>query len=360
MLGFLNINKNNGCAIFFLTASVMMSGVLSGCSNNAVKPVAASKASEKAAPPAKREVVIVQKKTVGKDEHHAAYDKKRMWYNQQWMTQRQNAQKNRATATAASNIRNKKTYTRSAPAQPAKLPHYGLPGQFIQNQARQRPAQPQQRQQIAQRQQAQRQRQYASRGVVRQRRSDVNLAENLSQAAIARTYQRVRYDGRYIPIAYPMGDVPANIGVCTDTVIRSYRRLGVDLQRLVHEDMSRAFNAYPNLSKWGLSSPDPNIDHRRVHNLKVFFSRHGRRLPVTNNPADYRPGDLVTWDLRNGGQEHIGLVVNRRSPVDPNRYMIVHNIAKGDRMEDILFAMPITGHYRYLPNRNQQWIASAR
>lgn len=353
MLGFLKMNKNNGYAVFFLAASVMMSGVLSGCSNNAVKPVAASKTNGKAAPVVKREVVIVNNQKVGaKDEHHAAYDKKRMWYNQQWMTQRQNAQKNRATTKTQS----KKTYARSAPAQPAKLPHYGLPGQFIQSQARRQ--QPQRQPQ--QRRQAQRQNQYASRGVVRQRRPNVNLAESLSQAAIARTYQRVRYDGRYIPIAYPMGDVPANIGVCTDTVIRSYRRLGVDLQRLVHEDMSRAFNAYPNLSKWGLSSPDPNIDHRRVHNLKVFFSRHGRRLPVTNNPADYRPGDLVTWDLRNGGQEHIGLVVNRRSPVDPNRYMIVHNIAKGDRMEDILFAMPITGHYRYLPNRNQQWIASAR
>ncbi len=361
MLGFLKMNKNNGYAVFFLTASVVMSGALSGCSNNAVKPIAASKVNEKAAPVVKKEVVVINKKVGAKDEHHAAYDKKRMWYNQQWMTQRQNAQKSQNArknrASVNTNAQSKKTYTRSAPVQPAKLPHYGLPGQFIQNQARQ---QRQKRQQPVQRRQVQKQNQYASRGVVRQRRSNVNLAENLSQAAIARTYQRVRYDGRYIPISYPMGDVPANIGVCTDTVIRSYRRLGIDLQRLVHEDMSRAFHAYPNLSKWGLSSPDPNIDHRRVHNLKVFFSRHGRRLPVTNNPADYRPGDLVTWDLRNGGQNHIGLVVNRRSPVDPNRYMIVHNIANGDRMEDVLFSMPITGHYRYLPNRNQQWIASAR
>jgi hypothetical protein len=81
-------------------------------------------------------------------------------------------------------------------------------------------------------------------------------------------------------------------------------------------------------------------------------------LPITNNPADYRPGDLVTWDLRNGGQEHIGIVVNQRSPADPNRYMVVHNIAHGDKMEDVLFSMPITGHYRYLPNRNQRWLAS--
>lgn len=348
MLGFLNMNKNNGYAACLLAASVVVLGGLSGCSNNGVKSVTASKVKEKTAPVAKREVVVINNKNKAgvKDEHHAAYDKKRMWYNQQWMVQRQNEQKNN---------RNKRVYARSAAVQSAKLPHYGLPNGFIQNQARQQP-----RTKPRLRQQSRRQNQYASQGVVRQRRPDVNLAENLSQAAIARTYQRVRYDGRYIPISYPMGDVPANIGVCTDTVIRSYRRLGIDLQRLVHEDMSRAFYAYPNLSKWGLKAPDPNIDHRRVHNLKVFFARHGRRLPVTNNPADYRPGDLVTWDLRNGGQEHIGLVVNRRSPVDPNRYMIVHNIAKGDRMEDVLFSMPITGHYRYLPNRSRQWVASAR
>lgn len=340
------INKNNRRAVFLMAISVGLLGALSGCSNNAVKPVAAAKA--KAAPAVKNEVVVVNSRVAAKDKHHAAHDKKRMWYNQRWLAQRQNESRNRANNQRRVQASNQnKTYARSGATQAAKLPHYGLPGGYIQNQSRQP---------------AQRKQHYASRGggVVRARKPNTVLAEHLSQAAIARTYQRVRYDGRYIPIAYPMGDVPANIGVCTDTVVRSYRRLGVDLQRLVHEDMSRAFHAYPNLSKWGLTAPDPNIDHRRVHNLKVFFSRHGRRLPVTNNPADYRPGDLVTWDLRNGGQEHIGLVVNRRSPTDPNRYMIVHNIANGDRMEDVLFSMPITGHYRYLPNRNQHWIASAR
>lgn len=347
MLGLLNMNKNN-VNVLLLAASVMLVMLTSGCSNNVVKPVAASKAKTKtAAATVKNEVVIINNGAPAKDKHHAEYDKKRMWYNQRWEAQQrqnQNAQRSRAVNNKAN-----KTYARSAAAQPVKLPHYGLPG-HIQNQA-QAWNQNRARHQAANRN---------HQNVVRQRQSNINLAENLSQAAIARTYQRVRYDGRYIPISYPMGDVPANIGVCTDTVIRSYRRLGVDLQRLVHEDMSRAFHAYPNLRKWGLKRPDPNIDHRRVHNLKVFFARHGRRLPVTNNPADYHPGDLVTWDLRNGGQEHIGLVVNRRSPTDPNRYMVVHNIAKGDRMEDVLFALPITGHYRYLPNRNQQWIASAQ
>nr|CAA6824989.1 MAG: Unknown protein [uncultured Thiotrichaceae bacterium] len=331
------MNKNNGYAVFSLTVLLLLSGAISGCSNNEVKPVVSSKVKA-----AKSEVVVISNGAAAKDKHHVEYDKKRMWYNQQWVSQQQNKQKLKGGVKRQNNA----VYTRSASAQPTKLPHYGLPAN-IQHQAQQ-PSR------------ARQQNQYASGGIVRQRHSNVHLAENLSQAAIARTYQRVRYDGRYIPISYPMGDVPANIGVCTDTVIRSYRRLGVDLQRLVHEDMSRAFHAYPNLRKWGLSAPDANIDHRRVHNLKVFFSRHGRRLPVTNNPEDYRPGDLVTWDLRNGGQEHIGLVVNRRSPTDPRRHMIVHNIANGDKMEDVLFALPITGHYRYLPGRSQQWIASAR
>lgn len=191
-------------------------------------------------------------------------------------------------------------------------------------------------------------------------RNPLVTPERLSFAALDRLRHRVIYDGRYIPIAYPNGDVPANIGVCTDTVIRSYRKLGIDLQRLVHEDMSRNFYAYPNLPKWGLSGPDPNIDHRRVHNLKTFFTRMGARLPVTNNPEDYRPGDLVTWSL-GGDQEHIGVVVDIRSATDPRRYMIVHNIDSGEKLEDFLFALPITGHFRYFPGtvKGQQYAAAA-
>ncbi|MEB4592076.1 DUF1287 domain-containing protein [Candidatus Thiothrix sp. Deng01] len=179
-------------------------------------------------------------------------------------------------------------------------------------------------------------------------RNNVATPDRLSYAALDRLRHHVVYDGRYFQISYPNGDVPANVGVCTDTVIRSYRKLGIDLQRLVHEDMARNFYAYPNLAKWGLSGPDSNIDHRRVYNLKAFFVRHGANLPITGNATDYRPGDLVTWNLGEG-QEHIGVVVNRKSPADPNRYMIVHNIGEGEKMEDVLFAMPITGHFRYFP-----------
>ena len=184
--------------------------------------------------------------------------------------------------------------------------------------------------------------------------------ERLSYAALDRLRHRVVYDGRYIPIGYPNGDVPQNVGVCTDTVIRSYRKLGVDLQRLVHEDMSRNFYSYPNLPKWGLNAPDPNIDHRRVHNLKAFFTRHGARVPVSANPRDYRPGDLVTWNL-GGDQEHIGIIVDRKSTADPDRPLVVHNIAEGEKIEDVLFQMTISGHYRYFPRSSRGMkYASAR
>jgi len=170
----------------------------------------------------------------------------------------------------------------------------------------------------------------------------------LSNAALSRLKSRVRYDGSYVKIGYPWGDVPANTGVCTDVVIRSYRKLGIDLQQQVHQDMNAAFNNYPNLSKWKLKAPDSNIDHRRVVNLRKFFARRGAALPISANPADYKPGDLVTW-MVGPSFPHIGVVVNKPTRADPRRLMIVHNIAHGPQIEDVLFRFPITGHYRYTP-----------
>ena len=173
-----------------------------------------------------------------------------------------------------------------------------------------------------------------------------SFSNKLSSAALGRLKSRVRYDGSYVKIGYPWGDVPSNIGVCTDVVIRSYRKLGIDLQQQVHQDMTAAFNTYPNLRKWGLSRPDPNIDHRRVYNLRKFFTRKGASLPVSRNPNQYRPGDVVSW-MVGPGLPHIGVVVNKRSKADPRRFMVVHNIANGPELEDMLFRFPITGHYRY-------------
>lgn len=173
--------------------------------------------------------------------------------------------------------------------------------------------------------------------------SHQEFTKRLVAAAIERTHHSVRYVSAYVRIPYPNGDVPADTGVCTDEVIRSYRAMGVDLQKEVHEDMVVNFSEYPN--RWGRTQADSNIDHRRVPNLMVFFRRNGESLPITSKASDYAPGDLVTWDLGRG-VPHIGIVVDQKSGWS-GQYMIVHNIGEGPKMEDVLFNWKITGHYRY-------------
>jgi uncharacterized protein len=170
-------------------------------------------------------------------------------------------------------------------------------------------------------------------------------ASKLIEAARARTRVAEVYDGSYRVLAYPGGDVPADRGVCTDLVVRAYRALGIDLQVRVHEDMKLAFSVYPRL--WGLRRPDRNIDHRRVPNLQRFLERAGAALPIGRRDEDYRPGDLVTWQLP-GNLPHIGIVSDRHVP-GSRRPRILHNIGAGSVEDDILFTYPITGHYRYLP-----------
>jgi uncharacterized protein len=165
----------------------------------------------------------------------------------------------------------------------------------------------------------------------------------LSDAALDLTKQKVIYDPSYFTISYPNGDIPAGKGVCTDVVIRAYRKLGIDLQKEVHEDMKANFGKYP--KKWGLTHTDKNIDHRRVPNLMVFFERKGKVKPKSKISADYKPGDIVCWDL-GGGITHIGLVVNKRS-TDGLRPLIVHNIDGGQVLADCLFEFKIIGHYVY-------------
>jgi uncharacterized protein len=170
------------------------------------------------------------------------------------------------------------------------------------------------------------------------------LTRRLVAAAIERTHHSVRYVSEYVRIPYPGGDVPADTGVCTDEIVRSYRAVGIDLQKEVHEDMVQNFAAYPNKRRWMLAHPDSNIDHRRVPNLMVFFQRKGESLPITDRAQDYAPGDLVTWDL-GGNVPHIGIVVDRKA--GSGRFMMVHNIGEGPKMEDVIFNWKITGHYRY-------------
>lgn len=169
--------------------------------------------------------------------------------------------------------------------------------------------------------------------------------EKLSNAAISIIDETVQYDPSYIGIKYPNGDVPKNKGVCTDVVIRAYRKLGIDLQKEVHEDLKANFSLYPNLKKWGLKKPDTNIDHRRVPNLEVFFTRKGKKLEVSDNPNDYKTGEIVTWMI-NGKLPHIGIVTHKKS-ADGKRPLLVHNVGGGQVLEDCLFSYEIVGHFRY-------------
>lgn len=173
--------------------------------------------------------------------------------------------------------------------------------------------------------------------------SQTDSSLSLSACALELTKDHVIYDPSYFSIEYPNGDIPASKGVCTDVIIRAYRKKGVDLQKLVHEDMVLNFKKYPNI--WGLRSTDKNIDHRRVPNLMAFFSRFGTTKPNSNNPSDYTPGDIVCWSLGNG-LTHIGIVVRPKSQ-DNKRHLIVHNIGNGQVLEDCLFNYNIIGHYQF-------------
>jgi len=165
----------------------------------------------------------------------------------------------------------------------------------------------------------------------------------LADSAYTLTKQHVKYDPSYVQLAYPNGDVPADRGVCTDVVIRAYRKMGIDLQKEVHEDMKANFDTYP--KKWGLAYPDKNIDHRRVPNLMKFFSRYGTVKKISQETSDYLPGDIVCWDL-GGGITHIGIVSKKQSD-DKQRNLIIHNIGAGQVLEDCLFQFKIIGHYTY-------------
>lgn len=162
-------------------------------------------------------------------------------------------------------------------------------------------------------------------------------------AAVAQAGVTRGYDPSYVSLDYPGGDVPKETGVCSDVIVRAFRGVGLDLQKEIHEDMSLSFNEYPR--KWGLERPDSNIDHRRVPNLMTYLARKGKSVSITDNPDDYRPGDIVTWDL-GGGVDHIGVVTDMAFTPGGD-CLIAHNIGAGAKVEDVLFDWKITGHYRY-------------
>ena len=169
--------------------------------------------------------------------------------------------------------------------------------------------------------------------------------DRLAAAALAHSKENVTFDSAYYKIDFPGGDVPADKGKAEDVIVRCYRRLGIDLQQKVNEDMSGDFRVYPQM--WGATAPDPNIDHRRAQNLQRFFSRHGETLGTSRNPSEYKPGDIVVWSLTKD-RTHIGIVVPSPSGRDGEPW-IVHNIGEGVKWESGLFDHQIIGHFRYAP-----------
>jgi len=167
--------------------------------------------------------------------------------------------------------------------------------------------------------------------------------KQLVESAVEQSKVTTGYDPSWVKIDYPNGDVPQDTGVCSDVVVRAFRKTGIDLQKEVHEDMTRAWSEYP--KRWGATGTDTNIDHRRVLNLMTYFDRQGKSLPVTNDRADYLPGDVVAWQLSDG-VEHIGILANLWSEPEKH-YLVVHNIGAGARVEDVLLTWKIIGHYRY-------------
>ncbi|MBG5883144.1 DUF1287 domain-containing protein [Providencia alcalifaciens] len=171
-------------------------------------------------------------------------------------------------------------------------------------------------------------------------KSNLELAKQAEQLP-----RLVVYDSSYRQMDYPNGDVPSHYGVCSDVVIRSYRKLGIDLQKQLHEDIKKNFSQYPSQKMWGLRKPDTNIDHRRVPNLETFFARKGTVKPITVKGEDYLPGDIVSWRLDNG-RPHIGIVTSIKAS-NSRYYLVMHNIGYGQVTEDVLFKWKIVGHYSY-------------
>lgn len=172
--------------------------------------------------------------------------------------------------------------------------------------------------------------------------TQVPFATKVAIGAEMRALKAETYDPAYVQLAYPMGDVPDDRGVCSDTVIRAFRHAGVDLQVAVHEDMAANFAKYPKM--WGLTRTDRNIDHRRVPNLETFFKRKGGARTLSTNAADYRPGDIVSWRLTGGGLPHIGVVTRKKQGVAP---LVAHNIGAGTQEEPCLFNWPMQGWFRF-------------
>ena len=176
----------------------------------------------------------------------------------------------------------------------------------------------------------------------------VTIRDKFILGAVTQYGVTTSYNGAYKKIAYPNGDVDISTGVCTDVIVRAFRAVGIDLQKDIHRDMKRHFRQYP--KKWGLRSPDTNIDHRRVPNMVKYFERKGYRVSEgkTDDYKKYLPGDLVVWSIR-GELTHIGIVSDQKVP-ETSRYYIIHNPFQGVEISDWLIEFKIINHFRVFGN----------
>lgn len=164
----------------------------------------------------------------------------------------------------------------------------------------------------------------------RQNGDSVTLLEQVSSHAEMQTYQNTIYDGSYVGIGYPGGDVGYQQGVCTDVVIRAFRIIDIDLQELIHNDMKNDLETYN--KRYKTKAVDKNIDHRRTQNIQTYLTKIGAKIKVPNSIDQYKPGDILFWDIAAG---HTGIVVSSRTNDGYNR-LVVHNIGGGAVYENLL------------------------
>lgn len=170
-----------------------------------------------------------------------------------------------------------------------------------------------------------------------------HFGDKLAGIALAHSGEAISFDPSYYKIPYPNGDIPSNKGVAADVLVRCFRKLGIDLQVKIHEDMAENFRAYPGI--FGASAPDRNIDHRRVANLQRYFERHGKTLPTSRNASDFKPGDIIIWALANG-EKHTGIVVPGPTGGKDENW-VIHNVGSGVKWENVLFDYNIDRHFRF-------------
>lgn len=153
------------------------------------------------------------------------------------------------------------------------------------------------------------------------------------------------YDNTWLETSsYPMGDVPSNRGACTDVVVRSLREVGVDLQELVHEDVTHDLHGY------GLGGIDSNIDHRRVSTMFTFFNRNAMSLTTdVRDKTAWRAGDIVfvafQWG-RGAPPEHVGIISDKLGP--RGLPLVIENGGPKAVEQDSLGRGKVVGHFRAL------------